>query len=190
MFIALTAFFVLISILLFPQKAFGSFRIRKEGVFAKVTFKLFFGLIPVRFQIKAVYLPPFGFVLYFGNRSQVLGERKPNSGFDLLRMIDFERIDLTGAVGINDHPALTVQIAGALDMILIQVLLTVFGTAPVVFISPELNENVFALNIDCIAKAELGKMIIKEILFRRRTKNGTSNRKHNAVVNGTYQKAR
>lgn len=181
---------VLLFILL-PKRTFFDLRIRKTGVYLLLVPRILFGLVPIPLRMKAVYLNPYGFVL-FSNASKpaVIGEKKPKLKIPIFKVIRIKSILVTGRVGFSEYPDLSAIFAGAVSIIIMQAAAFLFQIKPSVCIDPDFNGSSFAVNVRGIANVIPGKLVLEAIKSKRRMNNESSNRKHNAVVDGARKEAR
>ena len=176
-------------VLLIPIRLSFDLRIRTIGAFFRIKAFLF-GAIPVELRIRTVYRPPDGLVLFIGSgKGVVIGERRPKNRFGLFKAVRLVKLNVTGSVGIKERPDISVMLAGALGAALSGAGTAVSETVPEVGVMPSFARDAFYLNARGIVLVKAGRLIIEEFKLKRREKNESSNRKHNAFVNGARKEA-
>lgn len=172
-------------ILLLPVRAEAHFRIRSTGICSRIKMKILLGLIPIRIRISVEYRYPHGLILFINNKEySVLGNKKPRFGLELFKTVRVLGINADGIVGINDSPAASAFVCGAANVLATDLLLAIFKIKPNIMIQASFSKDVFAVNADCIASFIPGRLLIEGIKPERRIINESSDRKHNAFVNG------
>ncbi|MCR5610818.1 MAG: hypothetical protein K6F68_03190 [Clostridiales bacterium] len=191
MIILLLAAAAVILFILLPKKTDVEIRIRRRGIHLLVKPRILFGLIPIPIRTKVLFVPPYGFILYSNFfKPKVIGDKKPKADISILNSVIVRELYVTGRIGFHDAPDKSAVAAGAVNIAIIQAVLCLFKIKPAVNIDPDLTGSSFAINVNGIAKFNLGKLVLGSIKAKRRKKDESSNREHNAVVNGAREEAR
>ena len=172
-------------LILLPKKLRFSVRLRMSGVYSE------FSLCPIPLWISAnvVYRYPKGVeISVMGKklRPKKRGKTTPPS----LSAIELRTVSVWGRVGLQFGPEASVAAAGLLTTAIMQALCLLKTERPNVSIEPRFSEKVFAVNADGIAVVHPVKLILGYVKKKRRKNNGSSNRKHNALVDGADKAAR
>lgn len=177
-------------LMLLPKKLKAVLRIRSSGLTAKITFYALFRIIKIELPVSAVFRYPYGFVLFVGGKRYRVIERLRKRPLPALGgPVKLKKLSVLGRAGIKGSPDKSVLLAGAIGSALSCVWCLFSDIKPNVCIEPELEGTAFFLNIEGILEIDPGKLMIETIKLGRRKKNESSNRKHNAVVNGARKEA-
>lgn len=188
--IILSAVFAAILFILIPKRVSFSARIRKQLVSVRLVPRLFFGLIPIKIDIRLVLRHPDGLKVLFGNKeAKHVKIKKGRKNANYFKALRFEKLIVTGTLGIKDGPDITVLLTGLIEMALIEASLGFFKLKPEVMLEPTFVKNVFAVNINGIAFVNAGRLILEIMTHKKEKKNESSYRKHNAVVHGAHKEA-
>ncbi len=186
----LSAFALMIAVVLLPVKTKIRARIRKGGVYASVCFGFVFGALPFRLSVRILYRYPFGFVLFPGMFPRIVLKPTKKRRVRRIKPPDPKRfikpvsLYACGSAGIGGRPDISVMLAGALDLILTSLALPFFESRPECSVLPSFYKDSFALNVSGIVFVYPAKLLIEVLRSGRRNKNESSDRKHNAVVHG------
>ncbi|MBO4848733.1 MAG: hypothetical protein J5586_06230 [Clostridia bacterium] len=182
----LAALFVLI-----PKKVCVSAKTTGMYTEAIITLRLLFGLVGISAEARASIRIPGGARLSVNGRPVRLPPReKRKGGMRLMRAVAVKELSVTGEVGLDGAPDVSVILAGILQTLLSQAAAALVRERAAVRVAPRFDRAAFVLNVEGIFCVSAGRMIIEAIKLRRKKANESSDRKHNAVVDGAYQEAR
>ncbi|MCR5809651.1 MAG: hypothetical protein K6G56_08880 [Clostridiales bacterium] len=183
--LSLIAFFLIV-----PKKTKLEASVKTVGTEIGLTFFPFFGLIGVTLRYSIGFKPGTGFFMIGPKgESKPLKAPKRSETPHVFKALKAKSISVNAEVGLDSRPDLSVLAAGSLETILDMALLAFLKIPPEVSIRPYFGGDRFELLIDGIMKLNVGKLIVEIIKTKRRKKNESSDRKHNAVLDGAHQEA-
>lgn len=187
------------------------FDCRLRAQICEIRIRIISLFIPIDIRIRAAYNYAQGIQIHIIKRngqikkSMTIGERTKHKSVPISlqlfhETLVFEKLFVGGEVGVKNDSFASVIVAGALNVIINTILPAIItiraNNSVAVYISPRYTINVFAINMQGILTLNAGKLIHRIVvnMIRRQklkedNKIDTSNRKPNAVVFDTDQRA-
>lgn len=161
--------------------------VRAKAVFAV---SLIFGLVKLKIRFSVFYENGTGFVIERnGKNRKKLAPKKGRKAPRIFKALTAKSIEVSGFTGVEGRPDISVFAAGGLTVLFDMAVPAVFKIPPKTDIRPHFEGNRFKISLSGIMSLNMGKLIIEILKSKRRNKNESPDRKHNAVIDGAHQEA-